>query len=258
MDLIKSAESKYEEYENLLLQRDQLSKEAGQIWTAYLKRFGQLISDSYKEKVECIKCKKIIAYYQSALNHGGAVDSAAMQKYLEQEMAAYYLNLKEMIRDTETAKNAERSTAYEVQRSKTLYRRLAKLVHPDINPDTDRSEILKQLWQRIVIAYHHNDVKDLAEREVLTRKALNDLGAGNVKVDIPDIEEKIYALKAEIVAIIHSEPYSLSYLVEDEDAAKKKESELKEELESYQKYHKELDAVILQMLQGGGLKIYVE
>ena len=29
MDLIKSTDSKYEEYENLLLERDQISKEAG-------------------------------------------------------------------------------------------------------------------------------------------------------------------------------------------------------------------------------------
>lgn len=90
MDLIKSTDSKYEEYENLLLERDQITKEAGQIWTVYLQLFGKLITDNYEEKLECIKCKKTIAYYQNALNHGGVVDSAAMEKYMEQEMAEYY------------------------------------------------------------------------------------------------------------------------------------------------------------------------
>ena len=89
MDLVKSGDSKYDEYENLLLTRDQLRKEAGQIWTVYLQLFGRLITENYEEKLECIKCKKIIAYYQNAINHGGAVDSAAMQKYLDQEMAGY-------------------------------------------------------------------------------------------------------------------------------------------------------------------------
>ena len=84
MDLIKSTDSKYEEYENLLLERDQITKEAGQIWTVYLQLFGKLITDNYEEKLECIKCKKTIAYYQNALNHGGVVDSAAMEKYMEQ------------------------------------------------------------------------------------------------------------------------------------------------------------------------------
>lgn len=258
MDLIKSTDSKYEEYENLLLERDQITKEAGQIWTVYLQLFGKLITDNYEEKLECIKCKKTIAYYQNALNHGGVVDSAAMEKYMEQEMAEYYANLRRMLKDNEDANNAGTSTPYEVARAKTLYRRLAKLIHPDINPETDHSKELQELWQRILIAYHHNDVKELSELEVLVRKVLKELGSEDVKVDIPDIEEKIEALKSEIEGIKQTEPYCLRYLVEDEEAAEKKKTELREELETYQKYHKELNEVILKMLQTGGLKIYVQ
>ncbi len=258
MDLIKSSDTKYEEYENLLLERDQVKKEAGQIWTVYLQVFGKLIADNYEEKIECIKCKKIIAYYQNTLNHGGAVDSAAMNQYIEQEMATYYANLSQMIKDNKAANNATTSTPYEVQRAKTLYRRLAKLIHPDINPETDRSVVLQELWQRILTAYHHNDVKGLSELEVLARKALKEIGSEEVKVEIPDIDDKIKELRREIEEITHSEPYSLRYLVENDDAAEKKKSELKDELDSYQKYHKELEAVIRQMLQSGGLKIYVQ
>ena len=258
MDLIKSTDSKYEEYENLLLERDQITKEAGQIWTVYLQLFGKLITDNYEEKLECIKCKKTIAYYQNALNHGGVVDSAAMEKYMEQEMAEYYANLRRMLKENEDANNAGTSTPYEVARAKTLYRRLAKLIHPDINPETDHSKELQELWQRILIAYHHNDVKELSELEVLVRKVLKELGSEDVKVDIPDIEEKIEALKSEIEGIKQTEPYCLRYLVEDEEAAEKKKIELREELETYQKYHKELNEVILKMLQTGGLKIYVQ
>ena len=258
MDLIKSTDSKYEEYENLLLERDQITKEAGQIWTVYLQLFGKLITDNYEEKLECIKCKKTIAYYQNALNHGGVVDSAAMEKYMEQEMAEYYANLRRMLKENEDANNAGTSTPYEVARAKTLYRCLAKLIHPDINPETDHSKELQELWQRILIAYHHNDVKDLSELEVLVRKVLKELGSEDVKVDIPDIEEKIEALKSEIEGIKQTEPYCLRYLVEDEEAAEKKKIELREELETYQKYHKELNEVILKMLQSGGLKIYVQ
>ena len=258
MDLIKSTDSRYEEYENLLLERDQITKEAGQIWTVYLQLFGKLITDNYEEKLECIKCKKTIAYYQNALNHGGVVDSAAMEKYMEQEMAEYYANLRRMLKENEDANNAGTSTPYEVARAKTLYRRLAKLIHPDINPETDHSKELQELWQRILIAYHHNDVKELSELEVLVRKVLKELGSEDVKVDIPDVEEKIEALKSEIEGIKQTEPYCLRYLVEDEEAAEKKKTELREELETYQKYHKELNEVILKMLQTGGLKIYVQ
>ena len=187
MELIRSTHTNYDEYESLLLERDQAQKEAGQIWTCYIQTFGKLIADVYEGKIECIKCRKTIDFYQRALNHGGIVDQDAMQEYLDREMALYYVNLKRMQDDHQKCKNAGTSTSYEVQRSRTLYRRLAKLIHPDINPETDRQEILKELWQRILTAYGHNEIKALSELEVLVRKALKDLGQKEIKIDIPDI-----------------------------------------------------------------------
>ena len=95
MEMIKTAykgQNKYDEYEALLLERDQLSKEAGQIWTAYVQTFGQLMTDVYEEKIECIKARKTIAFYQRALNHGGVVDQEALDSWLDREMSAYYAN----------------------------------------------------------------------------------------------------------------------------------------------------------------------
>ena len=125
MDLIKSTDTNYEEYENLLVERDQAHKDSTSIWINYIQSFGQLIAEVYEEKLKCIKCKKTIAYYQTALNHGGVVDPEAMKEYLNQEMASYYTNLKRMQKENERCENAEHSGTYEVQRSKTLYRRLA-------------------------------------------------------------------------------------------------------------------------------------
>jgi len=255
MELIKSSDTQYEEYENLLLERDQVQKEAGQIWTAYVIEFGQLISDVYEEQLECVKCKKTIAYYQNAINHGGVIDQDAMQAYLDQEMASYYAELARLQKENEDCKNSGESTPYEVRRSKTLYRRLAKLIHPDINPETDRQEKLTELWQRIVTAYHHNDIKELSELEVLVRKAMAELGQGDIKVDIPDITEKIDALKTEIHDITHTDPYTYKELLDNAEAVKKRKDELKEQLESYQKYHGELDKEIQKMITSGGITL---
>ena len=258
MDLVKSSGSRYDEYEALLLERDQLNKEAGQIWTIYLQMFGQLIAENYEEKLECIKCKKAIAYYRNILNRGGVVDPKAMGEYLDREMAGYYDNLKKMLDDNRLAKEAGTSSAYEVKRSKELYRRLAKLIHPDLNPATDGSDELQELWQRIIAAYGQNSVKELAELEVLVRKTLKDLGIGDVKVDIPDIREKEEELRKEIEYIKRTEPYSLKCLIEDENAAQKKRDEIIKETEEYKKYHKELNEIIVKMLASGGFDIYVE
>lgn len=255
MELIKSGQSQYEEYESLLFERDQLQKEAGQIWTVYIQTFGKLIADVYEEKIECIKCKKTIAYYQCALNHGGIIDQEAMQQYLEQEMASYYMNLAHMQDDYQKCKNAGTSTTYEVQRSRTLYRRLAKLIHPDIFPETDRNEMLRELWQRILTAYSHNDIKTLSEMEVLVRKVLKEAGSKEIKIDIPDIGEKIDALRKEIYSILHTDPYTYKMLLEDDEAIRKKQKELQDELDTYKKYHEELEEAIHQIITNGGITI---
>ena len=256
MDLIKSGDSKYHEYEELLCERDQLEKEAGQIWIVYLKLFGKLKTDNYEKMIECIKCKKLIAYYQAIRNRGGIVDPRDEEEFLKKEMAEYYSNLKKMLRETDEAQKAGTSSAYEVKRSKELYRRLVKLIHPDINPATDRDEDLKELWQRIVTAYHMNDVKSLSELEVLVRKALKVQGFEDIKVEIPDIGEKIEELREEIERIKSTEPYTLKYLVEDEEAVKEKKKELTEEGLSYTDYHNQLKEVLVNLMSDGGLRFY--
>ena len=257
-DIIKSSDSKYTEYENLLVERDGLLKEANQIWITYLQNFGELITDIYEEQIECVKCKKTIAYYQQAFNHGGKVDPDALQKYLEESMQEYYDNLNRMLKENAEAKACDSSNFYEAKRSKELYRRLAKLIHPDINPETDRSEVLQDLWTRVLSAYGMNSVKELAELEVLVRKALKELGIEDVKADIPDIDERILDLQQEIELITHSEPYIYKKFIEDEDAVAKKKAELQAEYDDYKKYRKELEETILKMLSSGGLHIHVD
>ena len=47
-----------EEYEELLLRRDQLFRESGSYMTAYTQEFGDLITANYELKVECVKKRR--------------------------------------------------------------------------------------------------------------------------------------------------------------------------------------------------------
>lgn len=255
MELIKSAGSRYEEYEALLTERDQVMKDADSIWISYIQEFGQLISDVYEKQLECIKRKKILSYCQAAINHGDIIRPEALQEWLDREMASYETNLRKMLDDNKRCRDAKTSTAYEVKRSKELYRRLVKLLHPDINPETDRESKLRELWGRIVSAYRINDVKELSELEVLTRKALAELGAGKIRIDIPDIDDRIDALKKEIHEITHTEPYILGELLKNPEDIGKKKKELEEQLNSYHKYRNQLDAEINKMIADEGITI---
>lgn len=255
MDIVKAQNSKYDEYEALLLERDQLEREAGSIWTSYIKEFGQLMTDVFEEKIECIKRKKMIAYYQSAINHGGQVDQDAMQAYLDQEMAEYNAQLRRMIEDNKKSMESKASSPYTIRRCKEIYRRIARQIHPDTHPGTDQNETLSELWSETVTAYQMNDLKRLSELEVLVNKAIRDMGKELEKIDIPSIEERIEELKEEIEEIKNSEPYKFIYLLDDPEAVAKKKKGLTEELETYIKYRNDLDKVISDLLSNGGITI---
>ena len=252
----RTENTRYNEYEELLLERDRVSKEAGQIWTLYVKTFGQLMTDIFEEKVACIRQKKLIARYQAAANRGEPIDAAALEKELEREMASYQDELRRMIEEHRKCAEAGISTRYEVERAKTLYRRLAKLLHPDIRPETDKEEVLMKLWIRITEAYGRNDVKALAELEVLARKARKDLSIdGTTRVEIPDLEDRISQVRDEIESIKSTVPYTYLELIEDESAVEQKKQELADELDTYRNYHQQLTELTEKILREGGVQI---
>lgn len=247
------AASDYDTYLALLLERDRLEKEADQIQILYTKTFGRLITDCFEEKVACIRCKKTLAYYQQAINRGGAVNPAELKLFLDREMSLYEIRLKQMLAHNEKCRKAGESTSYEARRSRELYRRLAKLLHPDVNPHTDRDDRLQELWQRILTAYRGNNVKKLAELEVLTKQALKKLGLTADPSIITDLPEKIAALQDEIRVILTTEPYINSALLEDEQAVQEKTAELEKELADWKAYHAQLEEAIRMMVEKEGI-----
>jgi len=216
------------------------------------------LEDNYLEKLECIKCKKTIAYYQRAMNRDGVVDADEMEEYLLTELAGYYAELNNLICMKNAAESANEISHYQTAQAKKIYRRLAKLLHPDMHPKTAKNAVLRELWTRIVNAYKLYDVKALRELEVQVQSALSDLGLESVPVEIPDISEKLEEVKKEIREIIETEPYILRELLENEGAAEAKERELKEELEEFRKYHAELDEVIREIRESGRVTIRME
>ena len=128
---------------------------------------------------------------------------------------------------------------------------MVKKIHPDINPLTNTNEEMKGLWQRLVIAYECNELKELKETEVLINALMAKLAMGVMEIEIPDIEVKIAELEEEIERIMNTDPYQYRYLLEDEAAVAEKKKALQEELKECEEYSNRLEEMLNSVLGYG-------
>lgn len=230
----------YERYEELTLMKDQYEKESDLYYNAYIREFGDLITESFQLKIECIALKKEIALYIKVKNTGETISDEDIQRIIEQQMTGYYTELEAKIKEKNASKLGRPISNYEAEQIKKLYRKLAKLLHPDISPLTVDHPVLAEYFNMIIVAYKHNDLKELRKLEVLVNKELEENGIEGYNAVIPDAAERIEELESDIDRIIHSEPYTYKHLLEDEEAVAAKKKELEHEIEEYKEYKDEL------------------
>jgi len=255
-EMLWTANVREDRYVELVKERDRLRKEAFLCRQEYIRIFGEQILKVFEKKVECIRKKKMIAYCQAAINRGEAIDRIAMQAYLAKAMKKYCRQLDEMAKENEEAQNGGRVTQAELMRIKRIYHRIAKRIHPDIFPHTQEEPLLTELWNRTSAAYACNDLETLMQCELLVKRALEELGIDAEPIDIPDIEEKITALEAEILKIRETDPYQYKYLLADEAAVAKKWESLNEELKSYEDYDEQLEEMLAEVMGNGGVIVW--
>ncbi len=230
----------YDRYEELTFKKDQYEKEAGIYYLAYIREFGELATEAFKLKIDCIALKKEIAIYIKAKNFGENISPEEVEEYLKTHMSSYYEELADMIEKKNESKKQSSITYAEAAQIKKKYRKLAKLLHPDISPLTIQYPELSDLFNRITIAYRCNDLKEIEKLEILVNKFLEENSIKGFDLVIPDLEQRIEEIELEIDRIINSIPYIYKKLLSDENAIEDKKKEFREEIDEYTVYKKEL------------------
>lgn len=231
-------------YEEALLRRDNLRKEAEQIHIDFIREFGDLMTESFRMKVECIRKKKMISYCQKLMNLGKDINGNDLTRYIEKEMAEYEAELAEMIQGVTAAKHAEAISDADVRKVKKIYYALVKLIHPDMHPELADDSTIREYWGRIVTAYRHNDLDEMQELDTLVRMYLSGHGIDPSDVNVEDIEDKIAKVENEIETILTTNPYLYRLILENKKEIEAKKREYEEEIASYKKYSEELDEVL--------------
>ena len=253
--VIESNDKRLEEYEELLVRRDGLIKEADSYQICYIREFGDIIKENFELKLECIKKKKTISYCIRMINRGLNIETRRMLAEVEKEMTLYYAQLKEMIRENDAAKDSVRVGQYRLERAKKIYRRLAKLLHPDVNSKTMQNKNLQDIWIRIINAYRMSDVDELEDLEVLARKEMEELGENGYEVEYSDIEERIERVERQINDILNTEPYTYGELLKSDERISDLKNQMQEEYDDYKHYLEVLTKELSDMLREGGVKL---
>ena len=251
-----NAKDRYDEYTELLFKRDTLEKEAGSILLSYNQIFGEMLVNNFELKIECIKKKKMLAYCQRCINAGKKIDVSLMSKKIEDDMQIYNYELQRMIADNKAAKEAVTVPTYRLERTKKIYRRLVKKLHPDGNNKLMENEKLKDLWDEIVFAYKHSNVDKLEDLEVMVRKELENLGEDWLTEIPEDIEERIDRVISQINEILSTQPYTFQELLIDDEKKNARLAELEKEHEEYACYLAELNDMLEKILLNGGKTIW--
>ena len=261
-----------QEYEKLLFERDRVKKEADNYLRLYIHEFGELITELFRKKISCIEkkkmigycqmavnygkliCiekKKMIGYCQMAVNYGKLIDIQEMNRFIENEMSDYQQQLNDMIENNKTCKNLDTISQNEYLKIKSLYRKIAKKIHPDLNSVTENNPALSELWMGVMNAYHRNDLEALERLEVQINSVLRETGISADETDIPDIEDKIQALENEIETILSTDPYQYKFILDDKELVKEKKEELSKEIEIYSNYENQLKDILKSLIERG-------
>ena len=241
-ELIKSTNASYILYEELILKKENLRREAAQFYVDYMRLFGDQLAEVFRKKIECIRKKKMIAFCQRCVNQGKTINAVELHSHIDAEMAEYEAELNRMKEEAKAAQNAKIISREDVRKIREIYYRLARKIHPDMRPETSNDPKLLEYWNRIVNAYRYNCLEKLQELEVLVN--CDCVGTSAAEPVIPDIGKKIARTEKEIERIISTTPYTYRFLLEDDVQVNRKLEELQNEIEEYMQYSVELDEVL--------------
>ena len=253
--LKSEVEKKRTELSMLLLERDELQFViCKNIETEYMLKLGSIEYKAYEAQCAALRLKRKFDLIQAKKIRQEKIIISAIEETLDEEFAEYQKQLDEQIDKVNAAikrSKAEVLSDEENKELKKLYRKIAKALHPDINPDVSEAQV--QLFDNAVSAYKSGDLGTL--RIISEMVGNNPLSEQHKDAMTQLVEERerleglLESIRESIENIKSEYPYTMKDILEDTKKTEQKKQELESVIEQYNELISIYKAKIEEMLR---------
>lgn len=252
--LIEEVKQLKEDIASLYEEKDELVYHiCRNIETEYMSKIGVIEYKLFEFQCKTLRLKRKIELYQVRINRQEKVNEKEIEEKLDTEYRIYEEKLNKMSNDIQDALNRKNYGTLSEENSKELksiYRKLIKRLHPDLNKEA--SEKNKNILLQVTQAYENGDLETMRNLELLTDEivekenmeigGLEELKASKVKYEII-IKELLESIKQ----IKESFPYNKKEFLKSEILVQKRKEELEYEMKMCKEVYSKLENILKQI-----------
>lgn len=240
---------------------EDLNKECVVLYHRYNLVFGDCFYRRYQLLFECERLRRQIELYQYYLNREEKINRQEAEQTLKKEVQEYEKKLQKILEEYQNAQEFAQLpllSSADVKEIKRIYLKIAKAVHPDLNPHFAEAE--KDLWLKTLNAYKNNDLHCLQECEFIfdyyLKPAVTEITELEaINEQIASFRRKIEEYQDRINLLCNTFPYNQKELLNNAALISEKINEVDQDIELFQErleileqrlreidpdYHKEL------------------
>ena len=219
----------------------------------YMSKIGILEYKLYEFQCKILRLKRKIDLYQAKLNIQKVPNEEKIEEQLNIEYKEYEEKLNDMFDSIQIAldrKNSKTLSDKDSKEIKSIYRKLIKKLHPDLNKEY--SEKNKKILLQVKQAYENGDLDSLRNLELLTDEITEkeDINVGEleeIKQTKAKYETIVKKLLDEINKIMESFPYNQKEFLKNDILVNKRKDELEKDMEINRKIYIDLENILEQL-----------
>ena len=202
----------------------------------YVRNFGLLEYELYKQDVELSKIKRKLKLIQIKINNNEKIDIDWINQQLEKEFSIYEQNIAKQMEELDKLLNSnpEYLSKEDAIKLKAIYKKCVFALHPDVNDNVSQDQLA--LFTQINEAFKNSDLNMLESLYL----SIPNYEMDNAS-DLDRLDDLIKFWENKIKELKESYPYNKKGLLDDEDEAESYKEELKvlinqfkNEINSYQ------------------------